>query len=109
MMWRSLSLFFFFNDTATTEIYTLSLHDALPIYQARLQIANSQIGLEGTRNATRPQLDLVGVMQNNGLAGQASPFTAYQDPGFVGGYGSVLDQILTRKYPTYGIGLQMTL
>src|SRR6516165_12365532 len=29
---RSLSLvFFFFNDTATTEIYTLSLHDALPI------------------------------------------------------------------------------
>src|SRR2546423_8998038 len=29
-----LSLFFFFNDTATTEIYTLSLHDALPILHA---------------------------------------------------------------------------
>src|SRR2546426_9250167 len=27
--------FFFFNDTATTEIYTLSLHDALPIYHRR--------------------------------------------------------------------------
>src|SRR5688572_31622079 len=27
-----LSFFFFFNDTATTEIYTLSLHDALPIF-----------------------------------------------------------------------------
>src|SRR5579859_4914662 len=27
-------LFFFFNDTATTEIYTLSLHDALPIWAA---------------------------------------------------------------------------
>src|SRR5256885_12931643 len=27
--------FFFFNDTATTEIYTLSLHDALPIYMNR--------------------------------------------------------------------------
>src|SRR2546430_10520028 len=27
--------FFFFNDTATTEIYTLSLHDALPISSAR--------------------------------------------------------------------------
>jgi len=25
--------FFFFNDTATTEIYTLSLHDALPIWR----------------------------------------------------------------------------
>src|SRR5258706_2117331 len=36
----SFSFFFFFNDTATTEIYTLSLHDALPIsrggvFQAR--------------------------------------------------------------------------
>src|SRR3712207_7276 len=29
---RIILLFFFFNDTATTEIYTLSLHDALPIY-----------------------------------------------------------------------------
>src|SRR3712207_9469417 len=29
-------LFFFFNDTATTEIYTLSLHDALPIFIAKL-------------------------------------------------------------------------
>jgi len=27
-----LQVFFFFNDTATTEIYTLSLHDALPIW-----------------------------------------------------------------------------
>src|SRR3712207_9096866 len=35
-----LSLFFFFNDTATTEIYTLSLHDALPIYPCEL-IANA--------------------------------------------------------------------
>ena len=26
---------FFFNDTATTEIYTLSLHDALPIWRGR--------------------------------------------------------------------------
>src|SRR3712207_7569780 len=29
--YRHTSVFFFFNDTATTEIYTLSLHDALPI------------------------------------------------------------------------------
>ena len=30
-IWRCCFFFFFFNDTATTEIYTLSLHDALPI------------------------------------------------------------------------------
>src|SRR2546430_7678005 len=33
-LFSSSSLFFFFNDTATTEIYTLSLHDALPISSA---------------------------------------------------------------------------
>src|SRR2546429_960596 len=41
-----ISIFFFFNDTATTEIYTLSLHDALPISQfidQRLQISRRRI------------------------------------------------------------------
>src|SRR2546428_14136612 len=41
-------LFFFFNDTATTEIYTLSLHDALPIlgsqYVLGLKAVNCQSG-----------------------------------------------------------------
>src|SRR2546425_9607498 len=35
MRFLSLPFFFFFNDTATTEIYTLSLHDALPIWSLR--------------------------------------------------------------------------
>ena len=30
--------FFFFNDTATTEIYTLSLHDALPISNMKIDV-----------------------------------------------------------------------
>src|SRR5574341_2541979 len=34
-----ISFFFFFNDTATTEIYTLSLHDALPISPTSLPAA----------------------------------------------------------------------
>src|SRR5260370_42694138 len=36
-----LFFFFFFNDTATTEIYTLSLHDALPIYLVQRHLAKS--------------------------------------------------------------------
>src|ERR1035441_10706084 len=35
-------VFFFFNDTATTEIYTLSLHDALPICNSHLRIATAR-------------------------------------------------------------------
>src|SRR2546430_4505476 len=34
---RLVFFFFFFNDTATTEIYTLSLHDALPIFAAEMR------------------------------------------------------------------------
>src|SRR2546429_1511530 len=37
------SAVFFFNDTATTEIYTLSLHDALPIYHLRRPQARRQL------------------------------------------------------------------
>src|SRR5258708_21904136 len=33
LLTHAIAVFFFFNDTATTEIYTLSLHDALPISQ----------------------------------------------------------------------------
>src|SRR5688572_32496348 len=36
------SFFFFFNDTATTEIYTLSLHDALPIYRRRRWLSDQR-------------------------------------------------------------------
>src|SRR2546429_1995134 len=40
---RPRSPFFFFNDTATTETYTLSLHDALPISGLALPVQSSRI------------------------------------------------------------------
>src|SRR4051812_50119765 len=49
----SIYFFFFFNDTATTEIYTLSLHDALPIYAViHLLMEAKHWGLRKSRNAT---------------------------------------------------------
>ena len=77
--------------------------------QARLQVEISRIGLEGSRSATRPELDLVGILQNNGLAGTLNPNQVVVDPTLIGGYGSVLDQVFSRKYPTYGIGVQLNL
>src|SRR3712207_9059233 len=50
------SVFFFFNDTATTEIYTLSLHDALPIWARRGRIVLSFAvapWLRGTQTSKR--------------------------------------------------------
>src|SRR3712207_7667285 len=47
--------FFFFNDTATTEIYTLSLHDALPIssHQAHQQQTGAQGAAQQTANQSQ--------------------------------------------------------
>src|SRR2546428_1889511 len=47
-------ILFFFNDTATTEIYTLSLHDALPIYTGR----SGEVAIAGERLAV-PLVPLV--------------------------------------------------
>jgi len=90
------------------------------IEEARLQIANSRISLKGSRNALLPELNLVGIAQNTGLAGQANPlavaggsggstFTPGPDPAFTGGFGSALGQILRRDNPTYGGGIQLNL
>jgi len=77
--------------------------------QARVQIDNAQIGLLGARNATLPQVDLVGTMQNNGLAGSANPLSPNSSPAYLNGYAGALGQVLARNYPTYGVGLQVTL
>src|SRR3712207_8546869 len=55
---RARQVVFFFNDTATTEIYTLSLHDALPISARR------------DRRATG-QLQRADVLQHGAAAGEA--------------------------------------
>jgi len=86
-----------------------ALRNRPDLAQAQLQVENSRIGLEGSRNATLPQVDVVGAMQNNGLGGATSPTLPNAYPGYSGGYGSVLEQLLARNYPTYGIGLQVTL
>src|SRR2546425_9451756 len=51
--------FFFFNDTATTEIYTLSLHDALPIFRRREKRAQGRRGaFEHGHAQDRPPLQV---------------------------------------------------
>src|SRR3712207_8512953 len=53
-------MFFFFNDTATTEIYTLSLHDALPISPRTLGVAGA-----GTMGAGIAQLGCLAGMETH--------------------------------------------
>src|SRR3712207_8143920 len=76
-MLYSLSLFFFFNDTATTEIYTLSLHDALPI-SLKVAVSGSNESQSGRPVAPRVSASpsssakvFAGTMKLNGLSSVA--------------------------------------
>src|SRR5262245_64984047 len=61
---------FFFNDTATTEIYTLSLHDALPISSAAASAAGSEPAPTPTRLTTpRPRSDRKSTRLNSSHLG----------------------------------------
>src|SRR5256886_8072315 len=69
--------FFFFNDTATTEIYTLSLHDALPISPSRERRPRVAITFDdGYRGAV--------TLAVEELAQRGVPATLFVAPAFVG-------------------------
>jgi outer membrane protein TolC len=67
--------------------------------------------LKGSLNSLRPQLDLVGTVQNSGLAGDLNPLASTPTGGAanIGGYGTALGSVFRRNYPSYGGGLQLTL
>src|SRR5256885_12019267 len=56
-----ISFFFFFNDTATTEIYTLSLHDALPIYRQLIFHCGHKIGHQHGKTAVANKCDHLSI------------------------------------------------
>src|SRR5260370_36618434 len=108
------SCFFFFNDTATTEIYTLSLHDALPIYQIkRRTFSSSRFGqrkragvkIERGRNAAAVRHDPVFLpMEPSGdhqMEDKPEVVIEPEDDAFAGtaqlSYGVALDRLDRRR------------
>ncbi len=83
------------------------------LQQAGVQITNNELFLKGSRNGLLPQFDIVGTAQNNALAGEVNPLlggtASPPDPQFIGGYGSALEQLAARRYPSYSIGVQLNL
>src|SRR3990170_5203010 len=64
--------FFFFNDTATTEIYTLSLHDALPIFQHH-HFAGEQPGVAGAGGEADPEYRLRATVRSEEHTSELQP------------------------------------
>src|SRR2546430_5893062 len=83
MLFMQLSYFFFFNDTATTEIYTLSLHDALPI--CLLCRSLCRLGFFGCRRRLwrrRFLFRFFGAAALARVVGDIPPFTLELNRGF---------------------------
>ena len=108
------------------DLIAKALENRPELAQTRIQIDNTKIGLKGTKAELQPSLDLVASLQNNGLAGQinALPIPPVQgqpagavlqrdpssvNPFFLGGYGTVLQQLLSRNFPNYSLGFQLNI
>src|SRR3712207_8843210 len=73
-------MFFFFNDTATTEIYTLSLHDALPILRERgARICPFPVTLDEAASVLRPFAHTTNSRPAGGYAQAASEAPILED------------------------------
>jgi outer membrane protein TolC len=81
--------------------------------EGRLQLANSEIGVNASRNALLPEVDFMVSAQNNGLGGQwnslSAPGVAWPDFAFLGGFGNSLAQVFRHDYPAYEVGIQLNL
>ena len=71
--------FFFFNDTATTEIYTLSLHDALPISPTASDSEPAVDDSDGLSDSTA-ETSIAPAVENAGDPQEASPTNDDPDP-----------------------------
>jgi outer membrane protein TolC len=96
------------------EMVRLALDRRPEMQAAKLQVNNSEISIKGSRNGILPQLDIVANASNSGLAGAPNPAFTGTLPtgsllGYGDGYGSALEQILRRDYPTYSVGINLTL
>lgn len=85
--------------------------------QSRIAIDNSKINLVATKNQLLPSLNAVADLRNNALVGQPNalnpnlnnPLFGGLNPFFVGGYSNILQQLFSRNFPTYTVGLQLNI
>jgi len=104
------------------DLVSTAMDNRPDLAQSRIQIDNAQIVLTGTRNAMLPTLNAIGDFRSNAEVGQQNtvlgpPSTTtgliqtppIADPFFLGGYGTVLGQLFGRNFPTYSIGLNLTI
>jgi len=99
--------------TPIQDMTAMALSARPELAQSRIQLANQQLTIRGSKNGLLPTLDVVANLSNGALAGDPNPLpppigsvhsnTAF----FIGGYGTVLAQLFARNFPNYSIGFNL--
>jgi len=99
--------------TPIQDMTAMALSARPELAQSRIQLANQQLTIRGSKNGLLPTLDIVANLSNGALAGDPNPLpppigsvhsnTAF----FIGGYGTVLAQLFARNFPNYSIGFNL--
>lgn len=104
------------------DLFAKALQNRPDLGQSQIQLENSRISLQGTKNALLPSLNAIADLRNNALIGPQNTVVGpvstttglvqnppFADPSFLGGYTDILGQIFRRKFPTYSVGLNLTI
>jgi outer membrane protein TolC len=91
------------------ELYQKAVRNRPEAAQVKIQLENAMLSLHGSQNGVRPELDVVAVAENSGLAGTVLQQGVAADPLLTGGYGTALTQLAHNNFPTYSVGIQLAL
>lgn len=95
--------------TPIQDMTAMALSARPELAQSRIQLANQQLTIKGSKNSLLPTLDVVANLSNGALAGDPNPLqpppgTVHSNtPFFLGGYGTVLSQLFARNFPNYAL------
>jgi outer membrane protein TolC len=97
----------------TMELVQSALAARPELEQVKVNLESNRVLLKGDRNGLLPTLQAFAELTNNGLSGPVNPIyngcCGAADPLSVGGYGNLLSQIVTRKFPNYSAGISLNI
>jgi outer membrane protein TolC len=100
------------SDRSIEEVANRASRQRTEIKAGDLQLENTHLSLLGTREALKPTLNVYMNLQSNALAGRLNPSLPGNLPPsspFIGGVGSLSQQLWTGSYPDYEFGFQLNL
>ena len=101
--------------TPIQDMTAMAISSRPELAQSRIQLANQQLTIRGSKNSLLPTLDVAANLSHSALAGDSNPLVAPPGtvhsnlPFFLGGYGTVLSQLFARNFPNYALVVNLNI